>query len=228
MPIVPTKDIEALNFYEIHGQIWQTNTVALGIPAPLSTAIKANAVAARTAYTAQQNAIAAARTATLTWQSTMDILRSSGSNGLAAIKATADAAVNPDTVYALAQIPAPSTGTPLPPPGTPVQFSCNILSSGALNLKWKMTVLQPGNTFYQVRRKLAGETAFTLIGGSGNRSFTDETLPVGTDSVSYIVTANRGNISGIASNAFTVQFGVGGNFVTSNASNEGNSVKLAA
>ena len=68
----------------------------------------------------------------------------------------------------------------------------------------------PGNTFYQVQRKLLGEALPTIIGGSGNKSFTDETLPFGTDSVQYIVTAIRGNVSGNASSSLNVQFGVGG------------------
>lgn len=55
-----------------------------------------------------------------------------------------------------------------------------------------------------------GESAFSIIGGSGNKTFTDESLPLGTDSVQYIVTAIRGSVNGIPSNSFTVQFGVGG------------------
>ncbi len=80
----------------------------------------------------------------------------------------------------------------------------------------------------RVKKALGVVAILDALGGSGNRSFTDETLPVGTAGVSYIVTANRGSVSGNASNAFTVQFGVGGNFITSNASGDGTIVKSAA
>ncbi len=235
MPIVPIKDLEALDFFETRANGWLTNATALGIPNALASAIKANTVAARTAYTAQQSAIAAARAATLNWQSALQTLRSTGANGIASIKATADNAANPDAIYSLAQIPAPTPPQPLPAPGTPTNLSCSILSTGALSLKWKMPSAQPGNTFYQITRRLPGEASFTIIGGSGNKTFVDETLPLGTDSVQYIVTAIRGNVSGTPSNAFVVQFGVGGNFVanananTPNTTNtSGNNVKLAA
>ena len=73
-------------------------------------------------------------------------------------------------------------------------------------------------------RRAAGESAFSIIGGSGNKTFTDESLPLGTDSVQYTVTAIRGSVNGIPSNSFTVQFGVGGEgFSVAKAS-----VKLAA
>ena len=72
---------------------------------------------------------------------------------------------------------------------------------------------------------LAGESAYTIVGGSGNKTFTDESLPLGTDSVQYIVTAIRGSVNGTPSNAFTVQFGVSGNgFAVNGTAN----VKLAA
>jgi len=148
MPIVPSSDMDALNFFEIHWPVWQNNAVALGVPAALAQLIKNNTMTARGAFTTKQNALAAARAATLTWQSAMSLLRSAGSNGLAAIKATADAAPNPDTIYALAQIPPPAPATPLPAPGTPLDFSVSVLPTGALGLKWKMPGAQSGNTFY--------------------------------------------------------------------------------
>ena len=61
-----------------------------------------------------------------------------------------------------------------------------------------------------VARKLSGETAFDIIGGSGNKTFLDESLPFGTERVEYQVTAIRGSVAGTPSNNFVIQFGVGG------------------
>ncbi len=208
--VVPLKDLEALQFFEDHWDIWQENAVALGIPAAVATEVKDDTIDARTKLTAQSLAKNAARSATADWNDSMSGLRSAGAAAIAAIRATADASANPNAVYSLAQIPSPATPAPLPAPGTPNTFTSAIQPSGALLLKWKMPAAQPGNTFYQVARKLSGETAFDIIGGSGNKTFLDESLPFGTDRVEYQVTAIRGSVAGVPSNNFVVQFGVGG------------------
>lgn len=61
-----------------------------------------------------------------------------------------------------------------------------------------------------MQRKLISETAFRLIGGSGEKSYQDDTLPVGIDGATYIITAQRGNVQGQPSRQLTVTFGSGG------------------
>ncbi len=225
MPIVPTNDVAALEFYESHGPIFQSNAAALGIPGPLAAAVKADAITTRGLYQAAIDARNASKAATLAWQTGLANLRTEGSAAIAAIKAFADNAGDPNAVYALAQIPAPTPPAPLPAPGQPSDFTVNILSGGTLQLKWKMPGRQPGNTFYQVKRQLPGESFYTIIGGSGDKTFIDETLPAGSDSVKYIVTAIRGSVSGLGSLPVDVQFGVGGEgFSVASVQN----VKLAA
>lgn len=210
MPIVPANDVAALEFFESHGPQWQSNAAGLGIPGPLAASIKADAVTTRGLYQAAIDARNASKAATLAWQSSLSNLRIEGSAGIAAIKATADNNANPNSIYELAQIPPPATPAPLPAPGQPFAFTVGVLASGALSLKWKMTGTQGGNLFYQVKRRLVGESAYTILGGSGNKTFIDETLPAGTDSVQYIVTAFRGQTAGLDSIPVPVQFGVGG------------------
>ncbi len=210
MPIVPANSVAALEFYESHGPLWQSNAAALGIPTTLAASIKADAITTRGLYQAAIDARNASKAATLEWQSALAGLRTDGSAGIAAIKAFADNAADPNAVYALAQIPAPTPPAPLPAPGQPSDFTVGVLASGALSLKWKMTGTQGGNIFYQVKRRLLGETAYTILGGSGNKTFIDETLPAGIDSVQYIVTAFRGQTAGLDSIPVPVQFGVGG------------------
>lgn len=60
------------------------------------------------------------------------------------------------------------------------------------------------------QRKLVSEDSFRLIGGSGEKSYQDDTLPVGIDGATYIVTAQCGNVQGQPSRQLTVTFGSGG------------------
>jgi len=48
------------------------------------------------------------------------------------------------------------------------------------------------------------------VGGTMTKQFTDENIPVGTDSVSYIIQGFRGDKPGTPSDQIVVQFGVGG------------------
>ena len=61
-----------------------------------------------------------------------------------------------------------------------------------------------------MQRKLISETAFALIGGSGKKSYQDDTLHIGIDGATYIITAQRSNVQGEASRQLTVTFGSGG------------------
>ncbi len=210
MYVVPQKDVDALQFFEDHWDVWQTNAVVLSIPAALAADVKADAIDARAKLSAQALAKNAAISATADWNSAMSLLREQGAAAIAAIRAKAIDSENPNAVYSLAQIPPPARGAPRPLPGTPSQFSSAIQPSGALLIKWKMPGVQPGNTFYQVARRLAGTSEFVIIGGSGNKTFLDETLPLGANAVEYQVTAVRGSVFGLKSNTFVVQFGVSG------------------
>jgi hypothetical protein len=84
-----------------------------------------------------------------------------------------------------------------------------------------------------VRRKLAGENSWSVVGATGLRKFTDETLPLGGGGglVQYQVQGQRGQSVGLPSSPFVVQFGVGGGALTiaSQFMDEGNMpTKLAA
>lgn len=63
--------------------------------------------------------------------------------------------------------------------------------------------------FFLVERRIGPSSAWSSIGGSGSREFVDNTLPLGTSSVTYRVHGVRGNLHGEMSTNLTVQFGVG-------------------
>ncbi len=126
------------------------------------------------------------------------------------LRAFATNANNPN-VYVLAQIPAPNPGAPVPPPGQATDFKVELNSNGSITLKWKAKHPEGSDrVVYFVQRKLISETAFTLVGGSGEKSYQDDTLPIGIDGATYIVTAQRGNVQGQSSRQLTVTFGSGG------------------
>jgi hypothetical protein len=63
-------------------------------------------------------------------------------------------------------------------------------------------------TTYQVSRRIGTSGSFSIIGGSGIRSFTDNTLPSPLSSVTYQIQAVRSTAVGTAAQ-FTVNFGTG-------------------
>ena len=63
--------------------------------------------------------------------------------------------------------------------------------------------------FFLVERRIGASNVWSSIGGSGTRDFVDNSLPLGTSSVTYRVHGVRGNVHGPMSTNLTVQFGVG-------------------
>src|SRR5688500_6466970 len=120
MSLVPKKAIDAVQFYENHLAPWTTNATAIGTTTTAMTDLTTKATAARDAYNAQQAAQDVAKTATMTFQDAVDALRVAGSAIIKNIRSKAETTGN--SVYALAQIPAPATPTPLGPLGTPNAF----------------------------------------------------------------------------------------------------------
>lgn len=138
---------------------------------------------------------------------------------------------NDPNVYTLAQIPPPATPGVTPPPGTPFDFTVNLLQSGALELKWKCN--NPSGTqgtVYEIKRRVGGGGggAFGYVGSSGVKTFTDDTVAAGSPSVTYQITAIRTTRRGNPAQ-FTVNFGVGGPGLTiESVTTESGPVKLAA
>lgn len=222
MSIVPANRVDKIEFYEAHIGKWTENATEIGLSS-LSVGNLATLIEnARAAFTGAEAARAASKSATAAFYEAVRAMHNApaaGSDMLQTIRNFAETTDNPN-VYVLADIPAPSAGEPLPPPGQPRDFSITLDPTGPLTLNWKCENFG-GSIVYMVRRKLEGESAWTLIGGSGTREFTDVTLPAGVDSVTYSVTAQRGSVSGPVSIPLNITFGGGGDTVTA-------TVKMAA
>ena len=100
---------------------------------------------------------------------------------------------------------------------------------GTLELKWKCA--NPAGTqgtMYEVLRKVGTAASFSFVGGSGVKSFTDDTLPIGVSPVRYQITAVRSTSRGKPAQ-FIVNFGTGGSTALTVETVSGNEdMKLAA
>ena len=209
MPVVPSKKSQKLDFYEQHQVIWAAVSAAIGLATGDATTLGTKCVAGRTAYTDHLAAQAAAKAATATWLATMRDLSTFGAGLVKKIGAYAQTGGG-EAVYALAQLPAPPTPSPVGPPGTPTGFKVELNQDGSLKLSFKCANPRGStSTIYQISRRTNPGGEFEFIGSSGPRYFVDAKLPAGTTSVTYQVVAVRSTAMGSPAQ-FNVNFGVGG------------------
>lgn len=216
MGIAPRKPAERVLFYVNKTKAtgpWKVNATGIGSSATAVDALNALALAAQAALADQQAKQDAARTATQTAKQAVAAMSVNGAEVIAAIKAKA--LVAGDSIYALADIPAPATPSPVGAPGTPTDFKVELVQGGALVLSWRCP--NPANaqgTVYQIARKIgAGPgAAAVIIGSVGTRSFVDDSVPAtaaAAGGVTYQVTAIRSTKKGLLGQTL-VEFGTGG------------------
>lgn len=233
MSIVPGTRIGKVEFYEAHITPWTDNAVAIGLTAAQTADIKDKTQAARAAYDAAQMARNAAKSATLAFYSSVRDMHDLGSDLIDAIRNKASM-TDDDNVYVLADIPAPAAPSPVGPPGTPYDFTLALMQSGELELRWKCNNPDGASgTIYEVTRRTGTSTTlpFAFIGATGTRVFIDDSVPAGTPTVTYQITAARSTRRGNPAQ-FNVNFGVagggGGMFVASVTDANGQPMKMAA
>jgi hypothetical protein len=207
MALVPNSRTAKVAFFKGKIAPWTTNAVAIGTSAAEVTAHDAKVTAAENALAAQVSAAAASKTATMIADNAVDALANAGADIIRQIRAKAEIVGN--SVYELAQIPAPAIPSPTPAPGMPYGFVATLLPNGSLELTWKCdNPPRAIGVIYNVWRKNADGT-WNSIGGAGQKKFVDTTVPAGVPSVIYSVQAMRSTGVGV-SNEFTVNFGVSG------------------
>lgn len=161
-------------------------------------------VAAKQAY---QNALGNSRAA-------ISAMRTSAGAQVSIIRATAKSAADPQAIYSLGSIPGPAEPQPAPAPGTPTTFKVELLQGGSIRLRFLCpNPPRTGPVTYRVERQVApagaiGQAPFEFFVNAKERSFTDETIPLGTAQVVYRVTAQTTTNDGDPA-VFGVQFGAG-------------------
>ncbi len=208
MSTYPTTPRSAfLQWAQAHESVFVTNAVNIGLTAAQATAFKTATDALAAAMLAQESARQAAKVATQAADDAFQTARSSAGDTVRTIRAFAENSAKPLTVYNLAQIPPPSSPTPTPPPDQPTNLQVVLdAAMGTHTLRWK-AVNPASGTSYIIKRRLPGETEFSFIGVSGKKTFVDDTLIAGPDSVQYTVQGQRADSSGPVSEIFTVNFG---------------------
>jgi hypothetical protein len=210
MSIVPRKDDQLLAWTTLRSNLWLADPGSIGLTTGQVTAYRNTVITAQENFNTRAAAAAAAKAATTANRESLQQLRRSTAELLNFIKAYALSQPNPGAVYAAAQIPPPGQPSPVPPPGTPFDFRVELLQSGAITLRWKCANPAGGTgTLYEVRRRDGFSGPFAFVGASGQRSFTDETLPAGVAAVVYQVTAVRSTTRGNPAQ-FIVNFGAAG------------------
>lgn len=233
MAIVPNTRLGKIEFYEAHIQPWAANAANIGLTSAQVAALMSQTAAARVAYNQAQAARDAAKAATQTFYNAVGTMADHGAGLIKTIKSYAETQDDPN-VYVLAQIPPPAEPSPVPAPGTPYQPRVSLMQSGELALRWKCdNPAGSTGTMYEVQRRV-GDGPYVFVGSVGERIFADESLPAGSASVVYKVTAVRSTKRGEPA-LFVVNFGVGGVSVftapageQNEAGEPGESVRLAA
>jgi hypothetical protein len=212
--VIPVPKVQQVQFCEAHAPVFTANAVAVGLTSSQCTLFTTLTTAARKAYNDAQTAKQAYHAA-VTEQNQRIAAAISGLGGasdlIRFIKTFAENTANPNAVYATAQIPPPAIPQPAPPPGQPTDVTVSLESNGAVTLRWKaVNAAANAGTFFSITRKLSGESEFTLVGNTGAKFFTDDTLVQGTSGAAYIIQGHRGTSNGQPTEQIGVQFGVSG------------------
>jgi hypothetical protein len=231
MSVLPKKLSDLVAFVDAHIPIWTVAPANVGLTPAQVSSLSTQLNNTSGAIENRNQAVNAAKAATLEQNEQGSDLRSLAAACIRSIKTYAEAQAKPALVYAEAQIDPPAPPGPTPPPGQPTDLSVAIdPSSGALNLKWKCTNPAAG-TGYIIRRRAVGESEWTFVGVTGTKDFADTTFSAGPDAVQYTVQGTRSGVNGPLSSIFTINFGVpgdGDSFMVTSVTEGVQGAKLAA
>jgi hypothetical protein len=208
MALVPNKLAAKVAFFVAHQDPWTLNSTALRIAPDDITQMQTLTEAAQAAQTAKDAANDTARTANQLYRQSVAAMAAHGASIISTIRGTAQATGDPN-IWNLAALPEPKTREPVAAPGSPYAPAVQLIAGGSLQLKWKCKNPVDGSgVVYEIHRQAADGT-MSYLATSGTRSFIDSTLPAGTASVTYAITAVRSTKKGFPTQ-FGVQFGTGG------------------
>lgn len=211
MPNVPPQPkIDQITWFENHLPMWAATPTAFGATAGQITSLSAAIEAARKAYDEAQAARTASKAATTTENEAVAAMLTNGRNLVNIMKSFIENANNSALWGQAGLEPDAAPGT-APAPNAPHTLSATIDSVGNVIVNWKAS--QPvgvSGVIYSVQRSL-DNGPYVLLDSVGEKQFVDETLPIGTQTVSYTVKSKRGSKSSEWSEALILRFGrVGG------------------
>jgi hypothetical protein len=213
MATIPPSRPSQIQFCTTHIPVWEEHEAAIGLPDGFAEELNVLTQAARDAARAAHEARLASEVATQTYYRAVAAMREKAAKGVRTIRTHADN-MNDIGVLVLASIPLEKSPTAVPLPTTPMNVSCEVEPSGAVRVTWDSTGTHGG--YFDIFRRLDATPngpmggavgQFVCIGSSGDRSFVDATIPIGTFQAMYQVRACRGTRKGPLSLATAFQFG---------------------
>ena len=195
MRIVPKSNARAILYFESQAPRWQEDPGAIGLTPEETAEVATLTAEARATYDAHLRALQAARSATLRYELAIERLRVAGAGCIARIRAVAMARGD-ERILAAAALPVPAKPSPLAAPGTPTNFEAQLAgNAGTIRLTWDCkNPAGSSGTVYEIRRNdqpVFSPPDFRFIAITGEKQFLDDTIPPGTPTVEYQVTAIR-------------------------------------
>lgn len=210
MSTFPTgKRFEFLQWCQAHVPVWEANAADIGLTGAQAEAFGLRIVKMAAAELALDEARQVYEAAVQEAKESFRLAKSDAAILTQAIRARAVSSKNPLAVYNQAQIAPPQKRSPAPPPARPNTVSAALgASDGSLTLTWKAkNPAGTSGTSYLVRRKLAGESDFSLLGLSDKKRYVDDTLPPGATGMQYTIQGIRASLPGPKSEVLTVNLG---------------------
>lgn len=204
---LPSKIGDFVAWADTHAAQWQDQQANIGISVAQVTAFKNLVGTLDSTFAAANAARQDSKDATMAQNTALAACRANASALITLIKGFAEA-TNNDNVYSLAGISANDPPGTAPAPTAPYNIQATLDSLGNLNLTWKAS--QPQGTsgvVYEIVRAFNGSGNFEHVDTVGGKAWTDDSVPSGTTTVSYVLTAKRGRDSSPPAATFTVRFG---------------------
>lgn len=207
MRVLPSSRKEKIEWFEDRLPHWAGDPAAVGLTAPQVASLDALVTKARAAADNAAQARNHARSATTGFHQSTGAMEAEGRALIKTIKAFAEASGD-ENVYVLARVPPPGPREPLGAPGRPHAITIALDSNGQIQLAWQAdNAMTSTGVYFIISRALDGEEGHTILGVSGTKSFTDNSIPLGTARAAYLITPYRGDLAGEPGNQTTVQFG---------------------
>lgn len=194
--MIPTRKQERLDWLSDHLPLWSSNAGEIGLSDDDVSDLTALYASANTSWNTAKTSRNTAKNNTIAANTAFASMNNFLAALVKSIRSYAQATGNQE-VYALAGLAPPAPPTPKPVPGIPTDVTTTVDNMGRIVLRWKSTNSAPSSgAAFQVRRKLAGQSKFRVIATVQSRRFTDESIPTGTLSATYIIKGFRGNNAG--------------------------------
>lgn len=168
--------------------MWTANAASIGLLESEVAAVAALTQQAGTARSAAGTARAESKNKTRDWHDKADEAMDEARELILKIKAFAAASGDPQ-VWVLSGLSPRDEPGETPAPEVPSDINAELLNQGYIRLSWKGK--GPRGTFYIVKRRLDNEQSYTVIATVTDKNFTDESIPFGTDRVTYAIDAQQ-------------------------------------